>query len=489
MSDEQSTPATDRERVALRLAIHCDRADTGFVDARIILNVDPDDPRIGCAQADADAYARALRDDPTPLTPDADGLEQALERLGWIVAYDMRSQQTWFRQQGEQWAQASDRKIASIKREMARSFVTPQNQPLVFGRVRWPDAINALLNDRETDFFGDWLDSLDGWDGHRRIDGWLHSCFDIEPGDELAAWASRFLLLGAVQRTRQPGTKLDETPVLVGGQGIGKSTALRWLLPTGQWGDRWFCDGLHLAADPKQRAESLQGRVVVEVSEMAGSSRADLESLKAFLSRTDDGSVRLSYRHNPESSPRRAILCGTTNATESLPNDVTGNRRFVVVELNGGNPTFVRQYLDANRAQMWAEAIALHTEGASARLPDHLKAAQSDRNETHRRRDPIVEDALKAWLARTANNTFTLAEAAIASGLVHNMDAPGKLSRQDTTRLTAALRSAGCNDDREYVECNGEQRRIRIWRKPDHLRDSTGQQIPIEDARPLINDF
>ena len=179
-------------------------------------------------------------------------------------------------------------------------------------------------------------------------------------------------------------------------------------------------------------------------------------------------------------------MCGTTNATESLPNDVTGNRRFVVVQLNGGKPTFVRDYLNANRAQMWAEAVALHAEGASARLPDHLKPAQAVRNETHRRRDAILEDAIGAWLARTTNNnTFTLAEAVVASGMLHTYDSPGKLSQRDTTRLVAALRSAGCNDAREYV--NGV--RVRIWRKPKHLWDSTGHPFPLEYARPLDDNF
>ena len=74
---------------------------------------------------------------------------------------------------------------------------------------------------------------------------------------------------------------------------------------------------LHLASEPKARAEALLGRVLVECSEMAGSGRADLESLKAFLTRTDDGSVRLAYRRNPETMLRRCIIAGTTNSSES----------------------------------------------------------------------------------------------------------------------------------------------------------------------------
>ena len=40
--------------------------------------------------------------------------------------------------------------------------------------------------------------------------------------------------------------------------------------------------------------------MIVEASELAGVSRADIQSLKAFLSRVDDGAVRLAYRRDPE---------------------------------------------------------------------------------------------------------------------------------------------------------------------------------------------
>ena len=87
--------------------------------------------------------------------------------------------------------------------------------------------------------------------------------------------------------------------------------------------DEGFSDGLNLAAHPKERAEALQGKVYVEASEMAGATRAELESLKAFVSRQNDGSVRLAYRRDPESTPRRCIIVGTSNNMNCLPNDPT----------------------------------------------------------------------------------------------------------------------------------------------------------------------
>ena len=60
-----------------------------------------------------------------------------------------------------------------------------------------------------------------------------------------------------MQRAYRPGCKLDEMPVLIGAQDAGKITLLRkTLLPPDHQAD-WFSDGLHLAADPKVRAEAL----------------------------------------------------------------------------------------------------------------------------------------------------------------------------------------------------------------------------------------
>ena len=60
-----------------------------------------------------------------------------------------------------------------------------------------------------------------------------------------------------------------------------------------------FSDSLNLAGTPQERAESMQGRAIVEASELAGVTKADIASLKTFLSRIDDGNVRLSVQTQP----------------------------------------------------------------------------------------------------------------------------------------------------------------------------------------------
>ena len=472
-----------RARVPLGVAIHCDMNNAGFQEATLTLQVDPDDPRLGDPHVDAAAYRKALAEvvASRSFDPDAEGLDDALVLLGWDVVFCERAKATFWRNpthseaKYRRWRSGDDRFIAwmrhVVRRDAGLKFTSR-------GETTWTAAFAGMLHHRETDMFRRWLDTLPGWDGHPRLGGWIEACFDTDPGDELAAWAARFVYLGAVERAYTPGAKLDEVPVLVGPQGCGKSTALRFALPEGEWGDRWFADGLDLAADDKRRAEALQGRVIVEVSEMAGSTRAEMQSLKAFLTRTDDGSIRLAYRTNPEAMPRRAVLVGTANPGEVLPNDPTGSRRFVVVKLHGGNPEYLRVYLAANRAQLWAEALALHHLGESARLPAHLYTAQADRNEDYRRRDAILEDAVETWAAKTLpGSTHTLHDIALNVGLLHPLDGVSKLNRRDQARLTAALRSARWDDVREYRD----GRRVRVWQAPP-LTDGTPRDIilPLE---------
>ena len=93
--------------------------------------------------------------------------------------------------------------------------------------------------------------------------------------------------------------------ILVGPQSLGKSTVWAWLLPPA---DRrsWFSDALKFHSDLKAQVEALQGRVLVEAAEMSGSTRAEVESMKGFLARQDDGAVRLTYRRDPIDLPAAA---------------------------------------------------------------------------------------------------------------------------------------------------------------------------------------
>ena len=390
----------------------------------------------------------------------------ALSALGVGLRYNLRSQRAELNQSSPttiegapvgQWLTLTDRMESRLRDLIARQFTyqtTRGEKPMVYAKERWRTVIDAHLCSHERDPFLEWLNDRPEWDCHRRLDTYLDELFDA--GDSpLVKWVGQFLLLGPVHRAHAPGAKLDEMPVLVGPQGIGKSALLLNLFPPEHAG--WVNDGLNLAADPKVRAEALLGRVLVEAGEMAGSTRADLESLKAFVSRQDDGGIRLAFRRNPEPAPRRCIIVGTSNRQDVLPNDPSGNRRFVPVVLN--RPTqAVEEYLALHRDQLWAEARHRHSKGISPRLQRDLMPHAAAAAETHRNRDPIIEDALDTL---PTDWEGTLAETAQKIGLLALDDMSVKLPMREVKRLSAALTGQGYS----VIQVKQGGIKSRVWKR------------------------
>ena len=387
----------------------------------------------------------------------ADGLTEALATMGVTLRYNLRAQSLELRHDSNPWVRMNDRIGAKLREVFAERWTYTNKDggesPLKFGRDSWQDALNVIAFDTETDPFTDWLESLPAWDKENRLDGWITRLFHVTDRFELAEWASRFVLLGAVWRAYEPGTKLDEMPVLIGKGGIGKSTCLRSIIPP-QHSD-WFSDGLHLAADDKVKSEALQGRVIVEAAEMAGSTRAELEMLKSFLSRTDDGAVRLAYRRDPELSLRRCVMVGTSDRDNPLPND-RNLRRFVPVYLDEGNVGYVREYLDEHRVQLWAEAKSMYQDGVEARLPEKLMPMQGEATAQARSRDTLIEDAISDWVS--GRDGFTMADVAFGINLIDALDKGARVRMADQHRIGGVLESMGYAKRRVMV--NG----IQAWR-------------------------
>ena len=393
----------------------------------------------------------------------AKGLEYAFLCLGIEVRYNVRAQLVEYRDSREglavdtKWRELTDRVAAEMREFLAERFTTKGSNsdavPMRFGLQRWADALNSMLYHREIDPFKEWLESLPAWDGKPRLQEVLFEVFHVSAESiPLARWAGQYIFLGSVWRTFQPGVKQDETPVLIGKGGIGKSSTLRYLLPA-QFRDM-FSDTLRFTSDEKTRVEALQGRVIVEAAEMTGATRAEIDSIKAFLSRTDDGAIRLAYRRNPERMPRRCIVVGTADNDRPLPND-HNLRRFVPVNLNGGDPVAMRQYLDANRVQLWAEAVTLYRQGVDAYLPPGLKRLQQDATDNARSKNMGLEDAIDEYLESRGDAPFQSAAMYAAIGLV---DEYGKAAKVDRTLERAAAAYLGlCGWKRGNQRIDGVQ--------------------------------
>ena len=371
---------------------------------------------------------------------DSETLSSVLRLMALDVRYNLRSHRTEWKglrlTDADVWEPINQRSLANIREGIARQYFIQTKEgprPLLWGRDSFEDTLNALLFYREVDPFEELLEAGPAWDRIKRLASLLNVLFDA-PNDALSAWAGQYLFLGAVQRTYEPGCKLDEIPVLIGDQGIGKSAFVRAALPPDM--PELFADGLRFDMREREQVEAVLGRAVIEVSEMAGRGKAEIEHIKAFVSRQDDGHVRLVWHRSTEHLPRRFVMIGTTNERRDLPNDPSGNRRFVPVQLRRG--ANVEAAMDGVREQLWAEAMcAYHVHGQRANLPRGLHDAQRARAEEHRDRDDLIEDAVESL---PSEGRYKLGE------IIDRLGEAAKGMSQ--FRVTRALRNAGWEQTR-----------------------------------------
>ena len=133
-------------------------------------------------------------------------------------------------------------------------------------------------------------------------------------------------MLGAISRVFKPGCKFEYMLCLVGGQGAGKSTFIRFLCMQ----DRWFTDDIKRLDDDKVY-EHLMGHWICEMAEMLAVLNTKYnEATKAFLSKQYDN-YRKPYGTRAEDIPRQCVFAGTSNVINFLPLDRSGNRRLLPI--------------------------------------------------------------------------------------------------------------------------------------------------------------
>ncbi|UFH66261.1 virulence-associated E family protein [Clostridium cadaveris] len=194
----------------------------------------------------------------------------------------------------------------------------------------------------------EYLNSL-SWDGVNRIDTLLIDYFGAED-TEYTRVVTRKWLCGAVARIFIPGIKFDYMLVLIGDQGVGKSTFFKKL------GKSWFTDSIQ-DVEGNQAIEKTIGSWIIEFGELQAFSKAESNAIKRFISATED-KTRLAFERSTGYFKRQCVFAGTTNNDEFLKDD-TGNRRFWPVNFKGKK---IRKLLDNDNFensidQIWAEAV------------------------------------------------------------------------------------------------------------------------------------
>lgn len=181
------------------------------------------------------------------------------------------------------------------------------------------------------------------WDGISRIETLLPHYMGAEDSPYVRA-VTRKALVASVARVYNPGVKFDYMPVLVGSQGIRKSTFIKML------GSDWFSDSF-TTVQGKEAYEQLQGAWLIEIAELSGFKKAEIETVKHFISKSSDR-FRVAYGVRIETFPRQCVFWGSTNELSFLK-DYTGGRRFWPITVTGeGKEPITAMPV----GQIWAEA-------------------------------------------------------------------------------------------------------------------------------------
>lgn len=190
------------------------------------------------------------------------------------------------------------------------------------------------------------------WDGIPRVNTLLIDYFGAEDNAYTRA-AIRKTLCAAVARVFEPGIKFDTALILVGEQGTYKSTFVKKL------GMEWFSDTF-TTVQGKESFEQIQGAWLIEMAELSGLKKAEVESIKHYISKRED-MFRPAYGRTVETYKRQCVFFGTTNNKDFL-RDPTGNRRFMPIDVR---PEYATKSVNDDLTQdevnqIWAEAYQLY---------------------------------------------------------------------------------------------------------------------------------
>lgn len=298
------------------------------------------------------------------------------------------------------------------------------------------------------------------WDGVPRLDT-VASAYLGAADTALNRAYLRKWFISAVARPMKPGCKVDTALVLIGPQGLGKSTFFAAL------GGPWFSD-TEVPLGDKDGLMMLGSAWLYELGEIDGMTRrAAAAEVKRILS-TQVDRFRAPYATAPESVPRGVVIVGSTNETQFL-NDPTGSRRFWCVRVPR---TIDRSAVERDRDQLWAEAVVAWRAGEQWWLSESEDGARAQDSEVHQADDPW-EELILDWIARNPKALIT--PNAVLAGL--GIDA-GKRGRAELVRVGTLLRKNGY-DTRKNPEntSTGKARPFRLVELEPDDGDGDGDRM------------
>jgi hypothetical protein len=288
--------------------------------------------------------------------------------------------------------QVSDESIGAIRVLIRDAF---KFDP---GKNHTWDAVNLYCRENAFHPIKDYLESF-AWDGIRRIDTWMIDLLGAHDTPFVRA-TSRRVLVASVRRIYQPGCKFDYMTVLESPEGFNKSSMLSLL-----YGAENFSDQTILGLTDKELQEQVRGRWCIESADMTGMRKAEVEKVKAQMSRATDR-ARPAFGRAVLDIMRSTVFWGTTNDSVYLQSQ-TGNRRFLPITVGRIDLAAIA----SNRDQLWAEAKVAHEAGEEILLPKSVWAEATREQAARTLDDPWIDSLADAaqtalWAQRSIDEDY-----------------------------------------------------------------------------------
>jgi predicted P-loop ATPase len=362
---------------------------------------------------------------------------------GFVIGFDDFRDEIMFHRGDHQWESFLDEHYVELRIALARRRFKEVGRDLI------RDAVHKVAKDNRFDSARVWLDSL-SWDGVSRVETFLSTYFGVTDSDYARA-VSLYMWSAIAGRVIAPGIKCDMVPILVGDQGLGKSSAVAAMVPSVEY----FTEiSFHEKDDDNSR--KIRGKLIAEIGELRGLHTKELESIKAFITRTNEHWIP-KFKEFSTTFPRRLIFIGTTNRDEFLA-DSTGNRRWLPVTVGSVDVEGIKR----DRDQLWAEGAALFTvEGVMWQKAENL-AEQVHENHTI---SDSWESTINGWLFSEDHfgivpmqKGYVTTEEILSGALGVPVS---QHRRPEQMRVADVMKSLGFDVDRPLI--NGK--RVRHWVK------------------------
>lgn len=245
---------------------------------------------------------------------------------------------------------------------------------------------NVLKMVVESDFaeaydpIANYFEELPQWNGKADYIGRLAATIETDDDefwhDSLRRWiVSMVACAMGVQEANQ------QVLLLYGGQGKGKSTWIRRLLPPEL--KEYYRNGM-IRPTGGDDLLMLSTRLIINMEEFEGMKQSDVAELKRIVA-IESVLVRKPYGVQPEMYRRRASFVGSTNSLQFLK-DMTGSRRFLVSTVKR-----IDYQTEVNHTGVYSQAKALIKSGFRYWYEGDEVDRINNRNEVHRVKDPLEE--------------------------------------------------------------------------------------------------